>query len=307
MNKTNNMFKEFLVYAPDSASFEIENSEKSMHSRFIAAPLGMATAYYAARARGDEDLAYDPQKEYKLCAVERNGVYYMLNAWPFDEWRDIYSISLPDQMKPFLFYKKELWCRLMEVEYPKFCKTLELMDGLAYPADVEEARKRLLGCEATPHKWTYDLSQTVALRVLCGEMTEDEFFRSVFKENKDKIVSLLSRENSIQRMVDNKTAAEDWEIEIGNALKDKQSVTVTFEKNGFTGTTKVAAGTVFKNLLLKDDFDRWSFPTNNGGERFITETMQLPLYGNKPDEKLYCSDIEAIVYRGENVYEKCPI
>lgn len=95
---------------------------------------------------------------------------------------------------------------------------------------------------------------------------------------------------------------EDYELQIGAALKGLKAVnvTVTFTVNGRTAETKISLKTLQRTLIARDTFSKYYFFTYKAGEKLFRE-LAIEKSFMSP---LSCAEISKITYGKKTIYER---
>lgn len=119
----------------------------------------------------------------------------------------------------------------------------------------------------------------------------------------EKMAFIKGRDILLRKQMADPDIVDPWEKEIVKSLNglDAKSVAVEFTKNGIRAVAKMSPETLLKNLLKRTPLNEWDFCVYKQGKQLLDT-----LVGKRPesDGRLYCSDINTIVFRGKVIYKK---
>lgn len=287
-------------------SFLLGNEQK--HYLFTQAKIGDVRLVYGAYVYGEEFVLDAIGKELELKAVVCAGSVYIIDQYFFDLWPSKFDVKdLPGQVKLFYDAVRKVNTYTGETLFTKFYEKLEVKDVPAKSVE-QEARNRLLSLNPELPKVTHNntlFDENDVIKLMSGSLDVDAEANRIFEKKKEDWIVYKSENAKIAELVENKTVAEPWEIEIVEGLRyvpDAKSVNVTFELDGKTAEEKVDTKTLMQMLCKKDYFSSYNFCNQKRGDRLLKELGAD--YPRRLNSKLTCENITKITYGKKILFER---
>lgn len=294
----------------NKTDFTLVLNENGVKIHFISCQHNNARYYYGCMDYEDRGFK-GVDNEYKLAAIVANDKIYVL-LWSYVSGSYIINDKdkgcLPRNVTDFYDFVAELNDQLLNKYYPTYYSELEVKTNMNNCSVSDVARIRLLSNKIDYNK--KEISKFEAGQVseiLCDYTSLKSACIDWLDTQKDKIRCIKSKEVDIDNLIQNNKTdhqiAEEWEINLANAVNDTsaKTVDVEFKINAKKGEIRVKCANLIKNLITKTSFGSYDFNVScSTGEAFLKKLE----VGYEFDTKLYCKHIKSISFRGRKIYER---
>lgn len=309
--ETKKKLNDFIRFAKSDETFFTLPYGKYTKTVFFSVSANGLKAIYAGKSDGSPFNAEEPLK---LMAIVKDSEIYIFDHTTFGIFID-YLGDEPLEGVTVVDYKyMDNTLSLMSDVLLGFYADLQENENLSDPRWIsyasETARKYLLlGFDLDKAEKTMVLEKKLSItsqdiiKDLSGIKSLKSLVRDKFLKDQEYFENLKSAYIQVKTMCEDGTAdVEDYELQIGAALKGLKAVnvTVTFTINGRTAETKISLKTLQRTLIARDTFSKYYFFTYKAGEKLFRE-LAIEKSFMSP---LSCAEISMITYGKKTIYER---
>lgn len=139
------------------------------------------------------------------------------------------------------------------------------------------------------------------VEMICTGADIKEETKKRLEAKKEYYTGIKAQDELVRLMLSAVDLCEPWEMELSKALQsvEAQQVTLEFSHDGKTATEKFERDRLLKDLKEGSSISYYEFPTMTGGEKLM-QALGL----SKSRDKLSCSDITKVSFRGKTLYQR---
>lgn len=210
-----------------------------------------------------------------------------------------YAIPMWDQAEPDLSYMDDPKARKQFVQKARSYMSLQNL-----PSEESTKKDLLAGGVCFYGRYDDDNMPDDLTQILAGYVSMDTVVQTDVQSKEGSIAQMRQVYESIKCMLEKypDEVCEEWETRLyaasRNALGAK-FVTVDFSLDGKTAQGKLKPEDICGRLVTRNDFSAYDFQTQAEGKK-VLESLGLKNW----HDRLYCSAISAVTYKGKVLYQK---
>ena len=291
------------------STFTLQHKNGGVY-HFISTLIDGAKFFYVVHSYSDDDSFYlSPENKYELAAIVYNRDFYLFDDYTFERYCGKQDVDYEtNRVNWFDDYVKDLHNYYKTTAFKSYMDSIEATqtkEQYVINEAKEKARNCILNAKSFELKCDVKLNAVDAITIMIGRKSIVDVCREHFEAGKEHWEYEKSLKVLVENYMHNDRAAvvEDWEVSMAEALTslDAKTVTIVGEHDGLTAECKIETEKIMRNLVNKDTFSEWEFPTDKVGKEFI---KALGFANHAYRSGFDCGMIQKIIFRKKVIYER---
>ena len=285
-------------------------TEHSWKKLFFKEPFGNGEYIFMIDSCSGESFPYfDPDIKPKLVCIKVGGILYV-----YDDYSCGFNFieELPEGVYRFRAVLAGMLQKVNEEILPRYLASLDVSEAIRNEKTVKYAKdaaiKALLSEEPEVKTQTVNdkfISLCDVAKILCGVENLENLALTKLQKEKELWTATEAMRRKTLEFMEGEETIDNTQRKIAEAVRSAKALRLTVEFNfkGKTGTAKIDAEELLRNLKKEDYFLNFNFATKKEGTALFTCLRVEDYRGYGIEGRLTYRNISKIMYRGKVIFE----